>query len=95
MYYNNIETFVEQSRISNPKLYWKLVKEEFKNVSDKSIPPLAYTDEQENSNTAYSDHEKTEVLNSYFVSISDLDDRDVEFLLFQKYVTILLGISIS
>jgi len=49
---------------------------------------LAYTDEQENSNTAYSDQENIEVLNSYFVSSFIFDmvdgDYDVDYLLFQN-----------
>jgi len=38
---------------------------------------LHYTDEQGNSYSVYSDHEETKFLNSYFVSISDKDDRGI------------------
>lgn len=70
-YYNNIETFIDDSSKSNNKLYWKLLKDVFQTKTASEIPPLQYTDDKNNVKIAFTDVDKTEVLNKYFSSISN------------------------
>lgn len=71
-YYDNIETFIDDSSKSNYKLYWKLLQDVFQTKTTSEIPPLQYTDDKNNVKTAFSDVDKTEVLNKYFSSISNI-----------------------
>lgn len=71
-YYDNIETFIDDSSKSNNKLYWKLLKDVFQTKTASEIPPLQYTDDKNNVKIAFTDVDKTEVLNKYFSSISNI-----------------------
>ena len=63
-----METVITDSDKSNPKLYWKILKQLIKsNKSSETIPPF-----QENQ-------EKSNCLNDYFASISTVDDSKVSF----------------
>jgi hypothetical protein len=59
---------------NNNKLYWKLIKEVFQVKSNNEIPPIQFTSENGANSIAFSDKEKSEVLNKYFSSISNIDD---------------------
>ena len=73
-YYNNIETHLNDCSKNNNKLYWKLIKEVFQVKSNNEIPPIQFTSENGSNIIAFSDKEKSEVLNKYFSSISNIDD---------------------
>ncbi len=76
VFFNNLEFSMHELTSSNPRQYWKLVKMMVKENSNccSSIPPL-----QINNNTYTTDEtEKANLLNDYFVSISTVDDSNVQ-----------------
>ena len=76
-FYNTIENTLIESHISNPKLYWKLIKHFIKsNKNAGKIPPLKPTSETGEEVYAFTDLEKANCLNDYFVSISTVDDSN-------------------
>ncbi len=80
IFYDNLEFTMQDLNSTNPREYWKivtmLVKENSKNC--ETIPPLC-----KSVNTyTFTDTEKAEVLNEYFVSISAVDDTNVELPIF-------------
>jgi hypothetical protein len=76
-YYDNIETYLDDSSKDNTKLYWKLMKDSFNMKLSNEIPPIQVNDDTEDKKVVYSDSEKIEVLNAYFSSISDIKDNKV------------------
>ena len=77
-YYNNLEFTLLDSSKNNSKLYWKLLKNVFNVKSSSEIPPLQYSNDNGKPSLAYSSSEKVEVLNSYFSSISFIDDSNAK-----------------
>ena len=74
-FYNNIENTLIESHVNNPKLYWKLIKHFIKsNKNAEQIPPLKTTSQTGEEVYAFTDLEKANCLNDYFVSISTVDD---------------------
>ena len=75
---NNLELSLLTQFNNNKKEFWKIVKH-FVNMKDtvSTIPPLCTL----NENTPVwhvTDEEKAETLNSYFASVSSLDDSQAE-----------------
>ena len=76
-FYNNIENSLIESSSTNPKQYWKLLKYFIKsNKNSEIILPLKTSNENGDEIFAFSDLEKANVLNDYFVSISKLDETN-------------------
>lgn len=76
-FYNNIENSLIESSSTNPKQYWKLLKHFMKsNKNSEVIPPLKTTNENGDESFAFSDLDKANALNDYFVSISKLDETN-------------------
>jgi hypothetical protein len=75
MFFNSIEFTMSDFSSSNPKQYWKLIKSLVKDNSSncEQIPPLINSDRS----VSITDFEKANTLNDYFVSVSNVDDRDV------------------
>ena len=75
-YFSNLDETISNSRISDPKKYWKYLRS-LVNMNKKSdlIPIL-----KSNSNNVeifhYTDLEKAECLNEYFSSISNVDESN-------------------
>ena len=62
---------------NNKKGFWKIVKHfTSKKDSTSSIPPLCTTDPSGTQKWHVTDEEKVECLNSYFASVSSLDDTN-------------------
>jgi len=75
LFYSNLENTMVEFNSSNPRLYWKTVRMLLKkNASNgNSIPPLHNPD----NSYSFTDLEKADSLNDYFVSISSVDDLNV------------------
>ena len=73
-YFNNLETVITDSDKSNPKLYWKILKQLNKsNKNSETIPPLkTVIDGREKY--SFTDQEKSNCLSDYFALISTVDD---------------------
>ena len=75
---NNLEFSLMSSFCNNKNDFWKIVKHfTSKNDSVSSIPPLCTTDTAGTQKWHVTDEEKVECLNSFFASVSSLDDTDV------------------
>lgn len=72
--YDNIESALHDSS-RNGKIYWKLMKDLFKVKATTEIPPLQFF-ENGQPTLAFSDIEKTETLNKYFSSISNIESAN-------------------
>ena len=67
-YYDNKETYTKTMLSkNNHKLYWKLLKDVFNNRTANDIPPISHTDSNGKDCTAFSDIDKIEILNRFFV----------------------------
>ncbi|XP_062594120.1 uncharacterized protein LOC134255611 [Saccostrea cucullata] len=75
-YYDSIEMHRVDANKNNNKLYWKLMKDAFNVKSSNDIPPLQITTDNGKNSLAFSDQDKIEALNSYFSSISCIDDKN-------------------
>lgn len=75
-YYDNIVTYLEDSSKNNNKLYWTLMKDSFNIKLSNEIPPIEIYNDKGGKKLAYSDLDKIEALNSYFSSISTIDDSN-------------------
>jgi len=74
-FYSNLETSLDELNTSNPKKYWKTLKQLIKtNSHPNSIPPLQSTDSDGNLILHVSDIDKSNCLNKYFASIASLND---------------------
>ncbi len=75
-FYNGIEISLSDSYVNNKRYFWKLVRFFVKNSNcSNNIPPLKVFE----SNTEYNyftDFEKANCLNNYFVSISTINDNN-------------------
>ncbi|CAC5379465.1 unnamed protein product [Mytilus coruscus] len=74
-FYATINENLDELKVANSKQYWKTINMLIK--SDRpthDIPPLR--DPDQNFNLAYEGTEKSEILNKYFCSISNLDDAN-------------------
>ena len=65
-YYDNIETYLDDSSKENTKLYWKLMKDTFNMKLCNEIPPIQVNDNTGVNKVVYSDSDKIEALNAYF-----------------------------
>jgi hypothetical protein len=63
-YYDNIETYLDDSSKDNTKLYWKLMKGSFNMKLSNEIPPIQVNDDT-GDNKVVSDSDKIEVLNKH------------------------------
>ena len=78
-FHNNLELSLLTSFNDNKKDFWKIVKHfTSKKDSVSSIPPLCTTDASGNQTWHVSDGQKSDCLNSYFASVSSLDDTNAE-----------------
>lgn len=76
-FYNDIEFNLTESFSNNKRNFWKLVRLFVKeSKSSGTIPPLK-TNDGNNDNFVYSDIEKANCLNDFFVSISSVDDSNI------------------
>ena len=76
-FYNNLELSLMDSYCNNKKDFWKIVRYFVKNNDTVStIPPLCTTSVLGEITIHSSDVEKANCLNSYFSSISSLDDSN-------------------
>lgn len=76
-FFNNIEENLIESSASNPRHYWKLLRHFIKtNKNSETIPPLKTVNENGEESFAFTDLDKANVLNDYFVSISKLDEAN-------------------
>ena len=74
---NNLEFSLLSSFSNNKKVFWKIVKHfTSKKDSVSTIPPLCSTDTSGTQTWHVTDEEKAECLNSYFASVSSLDDSN-------------------
>ena len=74
---NNLEFSLLSSFSNNKKDFWKIVKHfTSKKDSVSSIPPLYTTDDSGTQKWHVTDEEKAECLNSYFASVSSIDDTN-------------------
>ena len=72
-YFSNMEDLIVDSSKSNPKLYWKLLKQLIKtNKNCETIPPLKVTSNNGEENFFFNDIDKANCLNDYFISISSI-----------------------
>ena len=77
-YYSNLENIVIDSR-PNPKAYWKLVRNFMKETKvDTAIPPLEFLDAQNETKYAYDNKTKARILNTYFCSVSNIDESSAQ-----------------
>ena len=81
-FYLNVHDLIDLYSTSDSKSYWRLLRRLTKacNSSD-TIPPLI---DPISGETLSDDHTKAELLNSYFCSISDLDDTNHEIPIIDK-----------
>ena len=77
VFYNNLEFSLNDLNSNDSRKYWKTVKMLVKENSSDSgnIPPLIKCN---NTDISYSDTEKANTLNDFFVSISNIDDSNTE-----------------
>ena len=59
-------------------MYWKLLKNVFNVKSSSEIPPLQFLNKNGEQSVAYSSSEKIEIFNTYFSSISCIDDSEAK-----------------
>ena len=71
----NVDKLLNKDACRNAKSYWKLVKKLMGKCSSSSIPPLFNATSGE---LTVNDVDKANLLNSFFCSISDIDDTNVE-----------------
>ena len=71
-YYDNIEVYLDDSSKNNNKLYWRLMKDSFNIKSSNEIPPIQIFDDRGIKTMAYSDLDKIEALNLYFLFLFPL-----------------------
>ena len=76
-YYDSIDTYLDDSSKDNNKLYWKLMKESFNIKLSNEIPQIQINNVNGVNTLANSDTDKIEALNTYFSSISTIDDTNV------------------
>ena len=76
-YFDSIDEYLDDSSKDNNKLYWKLMKESFNIKLCNEIPPLHMNGENDVNSLAYSDTDKIKALNTYFPSMSTIDDTNV------------------
>ena len=75
-YQNTLELQLIDSSKNNSKLYWKLLRDTFKSKSTpQTSPPLQYTSASGDVKFAFSEEDKIHVLNTYFASITCVDDE--------------------
>ncbi len=72
IFFDNLEFTMQDLNTTDPRQYWKIIKMLVKENANncETIPPLRKTD----STYTFTDKEKAEALNNYFVSISTVDD---------------------
>ena len=76
-FFSNLEEIVHDASINDQKTYWKCLKLFMKsNKSLNSIPPLKTPTTDLNENFAFTDIEKANLLNTYFVSISSIENNN-------------------
>ena len=75
-YFSNMEDLIEDNSKTNPKLYWKLLKQLMKtNKNCETIPPLKVTLDNGEENYYFNDIDKANCLNDYFISISSMSQE--------------------
>ena len=82
-FYENADTLIDQLYTGDPKSYWRLIKRLTKQVGTSSvIPPLI--DSSNNNMIVSDDKDKASLLNSYFCSISTLNDNGIDVPYFER-----------
>ena len=71
-FYENLSGLIDQYSKTDSKAYWKLMKKVINTNHSIEIPPLYNV---ENDSLIDHDTDKADLLNTYFSSISDLDDN--------------------
>ena len=91
-FFENIDTIIDNNN-NNPKTYWKIMKMLIKGTTSTTIPPLLNpVDESITDDNSL----KCEILNNYFVSITNLEETDKNLPYFEnKTNSFLNNISIT
>lgn len=75
-FYENVNTIIDTLYTGDPKSYWKLINKLTKQSGSSSVvPPLINNDD---NILASSDQEKANLLNTYFCSISNINDNGID-----------------
>ena len=73
-FYENVNGIIERYSSSDPKSYWKLIKNLIKsNGSSQSIPSLV---DPNSGDIVVNSNDKANVLNNYFSSVTQVDDAN-------------------
>lgn len=84
LFFNNLELSICDFFDNDKRKFWKTIRHFVKNNSKtSSIPPLKCTLQNGSSSFCFSDKEKAECLNDYFVSISTINDDNIQLPNFQ------------
>ena len=72
-YFSNMEDLIVDNSKTNPKIYWKILKQLMKsNKNCEIIPPLKVNLDNGEEKYFFSDIDKANCLNEYFISISSI-----------------------
>ena len=74
-FFENVDGLIDCLSMSDSIAYWQLMNKLIKTKTTTQIPPLF---DNESNTLVYSDADKAEVLNSYFCSIADLKDENID-----------------
>ena len=84
-FYTEINENLKDIKSSNSRLYWKAIKMLLKNESsDNKTPPLH--DPWNNMNLDYGNEETCNILNTYFCSVTHLENENNILLRAQKRI---------
>ncbi len=75
-FYNDIEFNITESFSNNKRYFWKLVRHFVKDSKSSGVIPPLKNNDGNNDNYYFSDFEKANCLNNYFVSISTVNDTN-------------------
>ena len=75
--FSNIENKIEDYSIKNTKNYWKAIKGLMKNYKTSDSIPVLKRCIDGVELFCFTDEEKADCLNEYFISISKLDDSNI------------------
>ena len=84
-FYNNLELIITDFENNDKRKFWKVIRHFVKNNSSSSAtPPLSSTLPSGETQWAFTDEEKADCLNDYFVSISTVNDENTVLPPFEK-----------
>ena len=84
-FYNNLELIITDFENNDKRKFRKVIRHFVKtNSSSSAIPPLSSTLPSGETQWAFTDEEKADCLNDYFVSISTVNDENTVLPPFEK-----------